>query len=348
MHTIYDTSFAKMIDFKRQADSAAAFIVVNQSSCCLSDREVKSITNAQFLMQNPVIQLYRRIVDSGLINQFLFLDFSQVKNVPERVADTQLVIDGRILETTKNQITQKIWINITPLIYKRDPAQEIVSISDIPRLASQVVLGWLCATYDVSKFWLENRDLATLIIDSYSMMIAAIIRRMKALDPMETKWVQTVFAMLYAQRIDKEGSMQAPALLRQSNLHSSLGDWSEINAVLEAVNAVPGIFKSEHDMLTMASIVEIFAKAEGAPPALKDITLQKLLTMFIANTADSQIMSMMLECPPFWVFQLIRMASKTSSFKNYILESVFKQTMLPRVAANLVTSLVQSPNFLRI
>jgi len=334
---MFDGRFAKSMQLRAQATQAVEFLIQNLTMAQLTEADKASIGSIKILMSNPISDIGQRILDLELLNQILMLDLSRFSlGIPEILTYADIAIDGKLLGDKIPKEIQKVWMNLTPISQRKGSDKQLL-ITDIPTLCAQLTRAMLLTSYNDSSAWLTPK-LSVFIIESYSMTISSLIRRMFLLNPDEFKMVNTLVAAYFAQRMNELQDKEYPELLFRC---SAYGTIAEIKRTLD-------VYKDKrtelaNDFTLDWNILDKLFREVG-PERMKKFELRILTRMFTGSPVDSQAMSLAMDYPPYWVTEILKTASGT---KIPQILNTLKLDKFKRELNSFVDELMRSDSFLR-
>ncbi len=314
--SLLDTPYALASGIHKQIIASLPFIIKNEKYVCLSEADRRTIRNTSMYANTPIIKLCRAIFDADKIDNFMLYDFSAFKgDIPEVLCMDDICIDGKFIDTSVMAPLQKAWLNLTPILGKRDTYNSTIIVNDFNAMSGMFVRGLLTMTYNDSQMWL-NPALSVFVIESYSMTISNILSQLYNLDLVEKRFVQTLFATYYAQLLaGNEHDLKMPPLLARCRF---LGSIADIHACLD--RALPFRDNNGSDYLSIGKICNILSKV--GPARMNAISPAKIYSILSASSVDSISMLIATDYPPYWVYQMMRVAS---GMKNPVLLNVIKK-----------------------
>lgn len=335
--TIADTPYGSALDIRGSAINVAAYFVKN-SGVVFGQRELEFLKAVRLHIKSPFSDIYQRVIEDDRLSLFTFADCSATRDtVPELLTLNDITVDGKYISKNIPNEYQNIWVNLSPILGKRDAYNSSMQVTDIPRLCALVSRGVLCASYNDSDAWLSP-NLAAFIIESYSTMIAVHLRSIFNLGFDEFRLVHTLIAAYYAQLLGGEDAlMEVPPLLYRCTF---LGNGAEI---VERLN----IFKEECQKLNNGwkLSLDIVCKllATCGPARMKTLTSKQLYITMSRGSIDSQAMLIALDYPPYWVYQLL---ANSQGSKNPNISNLIKFTDMKRKIIQFANELVASKLFI--
>ena len=315
--SIFATPVVQSRFTEAQFRAAASFLIKHRMDLVLSDVAIKSIANVRLFSSTPICRIYQNLVADGKLQKFLFYDLSNFNgDVPSALTVEDVTIIGSILPGVPvvPELINKTWINITP-VCKKDLYHD-VTISDTTRFAEMVVRAALCEGYtkSVNKLWL-NPNLMAYAVEFYASVISSHLGNMFNLNIEESKFIGTLFAAYMAQQMIGDNALkeEVPQLLYRC---TSLGSNQEIEGRLQSVRQYR--HNDGRSPLNIELICHIIA--EAGPGRMNKFTPSQCYTFLSSSFMDSQIMMIALDYPPYWVYQMLRVASgaKNPVINNYI------------------------------
>ena len=334
--TLLNTPFVQARDVEKYLSNALLFLLKNQYVIVPKDK-VDAIGSQRIFSSTPVNRIFKSVATAGKLNNFLFLDYSSLTNtsIPEVLVSDDLCIDGNAITAFQvPAVAQKCWINITPIVGKKDAYNDNINITDTSVLAQLVTRAALCQAYKDKDMWLTIKQ-ALYVIEVYATIVTQTISNMYNLNPDERKFIMTLFAIYYAQLCGPENAdPKVPPMIMRCPW---LGSGSDILAVVEDIQSV--IPKEDKGMLKLSTIVEIIRKK--GPSRMKNYTVQMLYRSLSASSLDSSIMVIAMDYPPYFVYQLLRVAS---GYKNPIISGIVKTLGIKNKLMGFADDVADNPN----
>lgn len=317
-----DINFCKATNIKEQAKRALLFLVENYKLIELSEVDIKKIKSFKSLTNSPIDQLFTHINDANKLDKYFLMELNKIdiEDIPEILTMSEISIDGSSISSNVPENLKKLWINLTPIMKKRITTYSPIEINDLNKFQGMIVRSSLVRSYDNSDIWLTPK-IAAFIIKSYSITISSIVKRTYNLDIIDTEFIQTLFAVYYAQLLGPtNGPFKIPPLLNRCGF---LGSINEIERRLEKI--LPYRENNGEDILEPYKICDILSQV--GPARMKNFNVNNLYRFIAMGPIDSQSMMISLDYPPYFVFQILRTLSGT---KNYVLNNVLKMPQLKR------------------
>ena len=335
--SIADTPYGVALDIRGSAIGAAAYFVKNPG-VVFGKQELDFLKNIRLHVKTSFSDIYQRVVEADKLGMFTFADCSASRDtVPELLTLNDITVDGKYISKNIPAEYQNIWVNLSPILGKRDAYNSSMQITDIPRLCALVSRGMLCASYNDMDGWLTP-NLCAFVIESYSTMIAVHLRSIFNLGYDEFRLVHTLIAAYYAQLLGQEDQpLEVPPLMYRCTF---LGTGSEI---VERLN----IFKDERLKLNNGWVLslDIVCKllATCGPSRMKTLTSKQLYVTMSRGSIDSQAMMIALDYPPYWVYQLL---ANSQGSKNPNISNLIKFTDMKKKIIMFANELVASKLFI--
>jgi len=321
---------------------AANFLVKQNLDLVLSDTAVKALGNVRLFSSTPICRLYQNLVTTNQVSKFLFYNLSNYKgDIPSALTAEDITIDGSSLAIPKvPDLINKCWINITPITTKKDLYHD-VTITDTTKLAEFVVRAALVDSYTKNDLWMSYNQLA-YIIEFYSSVIASQLRNAFNLNEEERRFIATVFAMYYAQLLMPNDKNKAvPSLLARCTFLGSVADIVNRLKLINQYRANNG--NSEMNTEEICNII-----VNCGPSRMNRFNRAQLYTFLSSSYADSLVMCVAVDYPPYWVYQMLRVASgaKNPLMSNFLKTTNTKNNLL-KWADSIVTSniIVEKMNY---
>lgn len=336
--TLLETPFVKARDVSRYLAEAVTFMIKNPV-VVLKDERLRDIESQRLFSNTPMSRIFQGLASAGKLNQFLFLDYSSLKGtgIPEVLISDDLCIDGRAIQTFQvPAIAQKCWINLTPILGKRDSYNSPLFFTDLSRLTQLVGRAAFVQAYRDKDLWLTIKQ-SILYIKLYSTIVSQTLSNAYNLDPDERKFITTLLAIYAAQLVGPEhcDPKRPPLLMRCSFLGSNV----DIIKVLESIQPY---IANKDGWMTLNDVVEIIRNI--GPSRMKNLSVKLLLTSLSVSSVDSSTMIIAADYPPYWLFQLVNVAS---GYKNPVISGITKTFMsLERDLRDLADDVADNPNLL--
>nr|DAQ06693.1 MAG TPA: hypothetical protein [Caudoviricetes sp.] len=335
--TIGTTKYGFAARLDQMARDAVVFLI-NNKSVVLDDADVDAIRSIRIATRTPMTDLFMHIVQAGKLSLFTALDLSRLdkQSVPELFSLNDITIDGKYVPGSIPPAFQSAWLNLTPILGKRDAYNSGLHITDIPTCASLFTRGMLCMSYNDSDAWLTPQ-ICTFIIETYSSLISGQLSRYFNLAYDESKLVSTLFSAYYAQLLGgKDDPKDYPPLLYRCQFLGTPFDITERMKVLSDARNRLGA-----DELSIDLCCKVLA--EAGPARMKKMTADLVYVPLSRAAADSQAMLIALDYPPYWVYQLLTNIHGT---KNPLLNNMLRNQELRKAALRLANELNLSKLFI--
>ena len=335
---LVNTPYAQARDLSAHIKNALTFLIKNPDVILTKDK-VRDIGTQRLFSSTPTSRIFHAIVAADKLNNFLFLDYSNLTgrgvSVPELLTSDDLCIDGASITTVPvPALVQKVWINITPILGRRDAYNDSLFFTDLGQLANLVTRAALCQAYNDTNNWITIRQ-QLLLIEMYAVIMAQVITNTYRLDPVERRLIMTIFAFYYAQMVgSQEASMEKmpPILMRCS----FLGSGSDIMEISEELQK----YKTD-GILTLDGVIK--AIRTMGPSRMKNYNLQVLFRSIASASVDSSTMIISMSYPPYFLYQLLRV---DSGYKNPIISGVVKAIGLKKKLDDLSDDIADNPNLI--
>ena len=262
----------------------------------------------------PMSRLFQDLVEFDKLNAFVCYNLSNmVEDIPEVLTIQDICIDGKSIPSLPVPARfQKCWINLTPISTKLDPYNVQYNITDATQLANLFVRAALITGYEDNDLWLSPK-LATFVIEMYATAIGCEMSRIYSLDYNESMFVQTLFAAYFAQLLGGQSNAGVvPTLLNRCSFLGTMNDITDrIMSVAE--------YNTHPDKLWTPEQICSAVRANG-PVRMRKVSRVQLYRFLSSSSLDSITMAIALEYPPYWVYQLLRVASgaKIPTLSNVI------------------------------
>lgn len=340
--TIADNPFGAALDLRNQAIDAAKFMVRNRD-CVLGDDVFNAIkSSVKMTVSSAFADIYLKVVESGKWSSlFTLLDLSDVDDsVPTIFTLDDITIDGKYISENVPKAYQNAWLNLTPILGKRDTREaynSFLPIKDTPRFASLIARGALCMSYNDSKQWL-NASLSETVLDTYSFIMTSPFRMMFNLDIESEKMMRTLFAAYMAQELNGEHE-EVPSLLYRCT--KWLGSPNEIQERLEKMGEDRAKLERELHLEANEFSLDLVCllAAKYGPERMSKLTSSNLVKFMSRSSMDRNATILSIYYPPFFVHSLL---ASMSGMKNPIFSSVLKFSDTKRKVAKFADDLIQS------
>ncbi len=314
--TIGTTRYGNAIELNKRAVEALTFIIKTRLASpqiVLSKVDQDAIYSLKIHTRSIFTDILTRVISEDKLSSCTFFNLGNIPgiSIPEMFSNVDLVIDGKYVSSNIPKEYQTAWLNLTPILSKRDAYNSGLWITDIPVFAGQITKAMLCLSYNDSDQWLTPQ-LCVFVIKSYSLMLGSMLGNFYNLDFAERRLVQTVFAAYMAQMVGPAGApTDIPPLLNRCGF---LGTPEEIKARMSLFTEV-----REAESMQQLSIANCCRMLSVAGPArMKAVEENKIYVPMSRAPGDSQNMLVAIDYPPFWVFQILAnlKASKNPMFTN--------------------------------
>lgn len=341
--SLLETPYVRARDITPRIKEALKFLIQNPQ-VVLKSEKIREIESQRLFSSTQTSRIYHAIASSGKMNNFLFLDYSDLSgrgiSVPDILTSDDLCIDG----TTINNIivpalVKKCWINITPILgskKSRDAYNDSLIFTDLGQLANLVTRAALCQAYQDTDNWITIRQ-QLLFLELFSVIMAQVMTNTYRLDPIERRNIMTIFAAYYAQMIGPQNAnTKIPPLLMRCPF---LGSGTDIMGIMDELEK----YRNEDGFLTLDKMIEAIRKI--GPSRMKSYNIQVLFRSIAGSSVDSSTMIISMFYPPYFLYQLLRVAS---GYKNPILSGVIKALGLKKKLEMLCDDIADSPNLLGV
>ena len=335
---LVNTPFMQARDVSAHMKNAITFLIKNPDVILQRDK-VRDIGTQRLFSSTPTSKIFHSIVGADKLNNFLFMDYTGLTgrgvSVPELLTADDLCIDGATITNLPVPAqVQKVWINVTPILGKRDAYNDSLFFTDLGQLANLVTRAALCQAYNDVNNWITIRQ-QLLLIEMYAVIMAQVITNTYRLDPVERRLIMTIFAFYYAQMVGtQEARMEKmPPILMRCNF---LGSGADIMGIAEELQK----FK-ENGILTLDGMIKAIQSI--GPSRMKKYNLQVLFRSIASASVDSTTMIISMSYPPYFLYQLLRVAS---GYKSPIISGVIKAIGLKRKLDELGEDISDNPNLI--
>lgn len=340
--SIYDTFYGTAINLRGQAERTYPFLVANRHQILLTDDELQEVANLRNFGRSGVLNLFRLVAGSNGLAQFAVMDLRRTDDsVPDILDIDTFTVDGHALKGAPTGF-DRVWVNLTPVLKRRKSPNDPLTVSDVPRACGYFVRGGFVATYHAAQSadrdWLPLK-LGKFAVESYSMAVALMMRRLYNLNYNDEQLVRIIFAYFFACRMGKDYGNEIPPVLMRC---TSLGRMADIREQLEKLQEV---FTSAKDLASY-SLQELFtAIPKLGSGRLANATSEHFTQLFTQNPHDSQLMAFAIDYPPYWVYQILRYMAGA---RNAVIGPMMNFGSFKRDAAEFATELEKFPNLLHV
>lgn len=293
---------------------ALTFLIKNTADTVLSPEQMSRVIQTRLFSNTPMSKIYQDLVEADKLNSFVCINLSgTADDVPEVLTIQDIVIDGKAIPSLPVPARfQKCWINLTPISTKIDPYNAQYNITDATQLANLVVRAALVTGYEDNQLWLSPK-LSSFVIESYATTIGCEMSRIYGLDFNESMFIQTLFAAYFAQLLGGETAPNLyPALLNRCTFLGTAND------IMQRLQLVADL-NTRQDKLWTPDVICTAIQQRG-PHRMKKVSKTQLYRFLSSSSVDSITMAIALEYPPYWVYQLLKVASgaKIPTLSNVI------------------------------
>lgn len=281
---------------------AVTFFIKSTADTVLTPEQLDYVGQTRIFSSTPMSKIYQDLVEADKLDSFLCYNLSRVaEDVPEVLTIQDIVIDGKAVPNIPVPARfQKCWINLTPISTKADPYNVRYNITDATTLANLFVRAALVTGYEDSEPWLSPK-MASFVIENYATTVGIELGRIYGLDYNETQFVQTLFAAYFAQLLGGEGPTLYPTLLNRCGFLGALNDIQDRIKSVEDIN--------KHPLKLWTPEIICTALQQRGPHRMSKLNRTQLYRFLSSSAADSITMAIALEYPPYWVYQILRVAS---------------------------------------
>ncbi len=340
---LLETPYMRARDITPHLKEALRFLIQNPQ-VILKSEKIREIESQRLFSSTPTSRIYHAIASSGKMNNFMFLDYSDLSSrgisVPDVLTSDDLCIDGTtIQDIIVPALVKKCWINITPILVSkksRDAYNDSLIFTDLGQLANLVTRAALCQAYQDEDNWITIRQ-QLMLLELFSTIMAQVMTNTYRLDPIERRNIMTIFAAYYTQMIGQQSvKTKVPPLMMRCPF---LGSGSDILGILEELEP----FRDKDGYLSLDGMIKAIRKI--GPSRMKSYSLQVLFRSIAGSSVDSSTMIISMTYPPYFLYQLLRVAS---GYKNPILSGIIKVLGLKKKLDLLCDDIADSPNLIGV
>jgi hypothetical protein len=329
--TLFETPYADARQLDKEMPRAVEYLtkygqlmIVDHSF--LNDIKIFSTTAAS--------TIFTDIKDANKGSSFLFYNIGRTTDVPTVLTVNDLTVDGAYIpKVSVPDKLKKCWVNLTPIISQKDSYNGRINVTDVTELSHLIMRGALTMSYHSSDtMWLPP-NLAVYVIEFYSGVITNTVGQVYNLNYDERLYVQTLFAAYYAQCLGGSNSpLDLPPLLMRCQF---LGSGTDIQSRMMSIK--DSREDNGKDWLYPAKVCDLISK--HGPPRMKKFSAVQLYRYISATAIDSQVMLLAIDFPPYWVFQMLKVAY---GYKNPVMNNMLRlsgtKTKLQEFAKNICDS----------
>lgn len=301
--SIADTPYGVMLDLKKRGLEAATFLAKNSGAILGPDGIEYLQSTVRPTVATPFVEIYNRAAELGKLNSFTMFDLNRTVDCPSVLTMNDISVDGKYISDKMPLGLQNIWLNLTPILGRRDAYNRNLTITDSLRFAALISRGLLCMSYNDSDGWL-NAVLQTKIIEVYSLLLGLHLKNMYNLNFEEYGLVRTLFAGYMAQMLDSPTAPKEvpPLLYRCRFLYQDTGTPRTIDERFEQVNSARQRLAPD-GRLSIDTVCALLA-ASG-PQRMNKLTGKAIYSYMSKSPMDNQNMMFALDYPPYFVYLLL-------------------------------------------
>lgn len=302
--TIADTPFGEQLKLRKRGLEAATFLAKNSGSILAPDGIEYLQSTVRPTVSTPFVEIYNKASELGkLSGNFTMFDLSRTVDCPSVLTMPDVAIDGKYISTNMPSSLQNAWLDLTPILGRRDAYNRTLQIRDVLRFAALVSRSLLCMSYNDSDAWLTP-ILATKIIECYSLLIGLHLKNTYNLNFDEYGFVRTLFAAYMAQMLDSPKAPQEipPLLYRCRFLYQDTGTPRSIDERFEKVAELRQRIAPDN-RLDIDIVCQLIAGC--GPSRMAKLTAHTLYAFMTHSPMDNQNMSFALDYPPYFVYLLL-------------------------------------------
>lgn len=302
--TLSETPYGVSLDLSKRGVEAATFLAKNRASVLGLDGIEYLQSAVKPTVSTPLIEIYNKAASLGKLRNFVMFDTTGVPDVPTVLTLEDITLDGKYLAKSMPPAYQKVWVNLTPILSRRDAYNRTLQIANTTRFANLITKGLLCMSYNDSDMWLPP-VLSIPVIEAYSALFAMHLKGLFNITDIEDyNFVRTMFAAYMAQMIDdpKSVKMDVPPLLNRCTFLYEGGSMQDLYRRFEKVAetrkkiAPSGEFNIE--------VICALIAAHG-PLRMQKINTRMLYVLMSRSPMDSQNMMFAMDYPPYFVYLLL-------------------------------------------
>lgn len=310
--TLFNTEFATLSGLKDNYNRVIKYLMDNRN-CYVNSSLLRNVFQVTTMLPTPVNVIFDHLKNTDKLDIFAPIHLDKGV-IPEVLTTDDIVIDltqldGHILKQYP-EFFNKILINLSSIL-KISKVNQAYSVSDINVMHAMYTRGALIASYQDSDGWL-NPTLNVFIVKTYSMIISRLLALQYNLTYFEQLNIAAVFALYMCQALGAENdNLDNPSLFQRctflSDKRSTLNDLAKAMSHLSSTG------------LNIGKVCLLIK--ELGPPRMETFNPQ-ILYRTISSLGTSAIsMSIALEYPPYWVYQLLLAVGNTKIKMLYELKN---------------------------
>ena len=302
--TLSETPYGVSLDLSKRGVEAATFLAKNRASVLGPDGIEYLQSAVKPTVSTPLVEIYNKAASLGKLNNFVMVDTTGLPDIPTVLTLEDISIDGKYIAKSMPPAYQKVWVNLTPVLSRRDAYNRNLQISNVTRFANLITKGLLCMGYNDSDMWLSPA-LSVPVIEAYSALFAMHLKGLFNLNNLEEyNFVRTMFAAYMAQMLDdpKAAKEDVPPLLNRCTFLFEGGSMQDLYQRFEQVAETRKKIAPTGEF-NVDVICELIRK--HGPLRMQKINTRMLYVLMSRSPMDSQNMMFAMDYPPYFVYLLL-------------------------------------------
>ncbi len=336
--SISDTTIGKSSNLQNYVKESKRFLVENESSIIMNDRDQRSILNSQnTLMKTVISELYQQAIAEEKLDMFTLLDLTKVSNIPSWFLITWLDIDILSIKDTDSSsykvmssipsYRDKILVDVTPHLSKQTRG-----IKDITGFQAKIIRDLLCRSYLLSDTLWLSPTLVYLLAKIYVTVLANKLGRLYNLTVIETYQLATILAVFFTNKCATIDDVINPVMHKMDFLSRSV----EVKEIYKYI-------ESKYDVKTFDLVAVIDTMKHFGPSRMGKMNLATFFDMN-TNLGPSQIESLIsLEYVPYFCHIILQAVSGSKSSMYHQM----KKLNLSKEANQLGSEILRTNSFIQ-
>lgn len=301
--TLSDTPYGVGLDLAKRGVEAATFLAKNRTSILGIDGIEYLQSTVKPTVSTPLVDIYNKAASLGKLKSFTMFDTTGLTDVPTLLTLEDISVDGKYISKNMPSAYQNVWVNLTPILARRDAYNRNLQINNPIRFAQLIAKGLLCMSYNDSDIWLSP-NLSVPVIEAYSSLFAMHLKSMYNLNGLEEyAFVRTMFAAYIAQLLGPaDDKHDIPVLLNRCNF---LYEGESMRVLTERFDRVAEVRNdiAPDGHFDINVVCQLIAKC--GPERMKKLTAKTLYVLMTRSPMDSQNMLFAMDYPPYFVYLLL-------------------------------------------
>lgn len=323
--SLLSTDYAMSSGMTQSLNKVIKFLLEHKD-LMMDDESFHRIMSFRSPVNTPISSIYEKIIETNarqIYTCFIPPTGSNVVSVPDLLTLNSVTID---LGSLKNndlvkyfpQYKNKIVINLGGLIKYPHPGG-VPIITDSFEIQSLFVRGALCRSFlaNSSERWLTP-SIMKFVVKTFALYLSSMIGQVRALNWIEQSSIALCFAAFISKKLSGNVANNIPIGLQSV-------DFVSRDVVTHFVDKNKSILEQPMDVNKLAMLI-----ATNGPERMTQFSSTELYTVCKSISQNPIMNLIMLEYPPYWVHQLLLVASGTKNrlamlTKNYKLDQDIKK-----------------------